>query len=72
MKAKLFSIMALAAGAFVVSAQTHQPAEDWKPAPSNMPGQHYPQINSEGRVRACLPASQAQSGQLNIISKVPL
>jgi len=66
MKTKLVSILALAAGAFVVSAQTNQPADDWKPAPSNMPGQQYPQVNSEGRVRARLLAPDAQRVQLNI------
>jgi len=50
----------------VALAQTNQPADDWKPAPSNMPGQPYPQVNSEGRVRARLQAPQAQDVQLNI------
>ena len=35
-----------------VAAQTNEPADDWKPATSNQPGKQYPQVNSEGRVRA--------------------
>ena len=40
--------------------------EDFKPASTNQPGKQYPQVNSEGRVRARLLASQAQDVQLNI------
>ena len=61
----LVSLILVAANC-VALAQTNQPADDWKPAPSNMPGQQYPQVNSEGRVRARLLAPQAQSVQLNI------
>jgi enterochelin esterase family protein len=32
-------------------AQTNQPADDWKPATSNVPGQQYPRINSERRAQ---------------------
>jgi hypothetical protein len=56
----------LASASFIASAQTNPPADDWKPAPSNMPGQPYPQVNSEGCVRARLLAPQARSVQLNI------
>jgi alpha-N-arabinofuranosidase len=42
-------------------AQTNEPADDWKPAASNQPGKQYPQVNSEGRVRARIVAPQAQS-----------
>ena len=66
MKIKTLAAITLAAGNFVALAQTNQSADDWQPAPSNMPGQPYPQVNSEGRVRARLQASQAQSVQLNI------
>src|ERR1035441_514287 len=61
----LASLILVAANC-VALAQTNQPADDWKPAPSNMPGQQYPQVNSEGRVRARLLVPQAQSVQLNI------
>jgi hypothetical protein len=53
-----------------VFAQTDQPAavavEDFKPATSNQPGRQYPQVNSEGRVRASISAPDAQKVQLDI------
>ncbi len=54
------------AASSVALAQTNQPADDWKPATSNQPGQQFPQVNAEGRVRARLQAPQAQNVQLNI------
>jgi enterochelin esterase-like enzyme len=43
-------------------AQTNQPAvEDFKPSILNQPGQLYPQVNSERRVRYRIVAPQAQS-----------
>ena len=39
---------------------------DFKPASSNQPGKEYPQVNSEGRVRARLVAPDAQSVLLDI------
>lgn len=52
----------------VCLAQTNQTAsvEDFKPASSNQPGKLYPQVNSEGRVRASISAPQAQTVQLDI------
>lgn len=50
----------------VCMAQTTAPAEDWKPATSNQEGRQYPQVNSEGRVRARIVAPQANSVQLDI------
>ena len=49
-------------------AQANQTAtaEDFKPASSNQPGKQYPQVNSEGRVRARITAPQAQKVQLDI------
>jgi enterochelin esterase family protein len=47
-------------------AQTNQPANDWKAATSNQQGKQYPQVNSEGRVRARIVAPQAQSVMLDI------
>ncbi len=49
-------------------AQTSQSAAlpDFRPASSNQPGKEYPQVNSEGRVRARLMAPQAQSVLLDI------
>jgi len=66
MKIKTLATITLAAVCFAAQAQTNQPADDWKSSPSNMPGQQFPQVNSEGRVRARLQAPQAQSVQLNI------
>lgn len=66
MKHKTLLALTLATGCFAALAQTNQPSEDWKPAPSNMPGQQYPQVNSEGRVRARLLAPQALNVQLDI------
>ena len=42
-------------------AQTNEPANDWKPAPSNQQGKQYPQVNSEGRVKFRIMAPKAQS-----------
>ena len=49
-------------------AQTDQPAviEDFKPAATNQPGREYPQVNSEGRVRARISAPEAQRVLLDI------
>ena len=46
-------------------AQTNDPADDWKPSVSNQQGRQYPQVNSEGRVRARIVAPQAQSVDLD-------
>jgi enterochelin esterase family protein len=66
MMMKTLAALILIAGNCVAFAQTNQPAGDWKPATSNQPGEQYPQVNSEGRVRARIGAAQAQSVQLNI------
>jgi len=50
----------------ICEAQTNQTADDWKPAASNQQGKQYPQVNSEGRVRARVVAPQAQSVQLDL------
>jgi enterochelin esterase-like enzyme len=39
---------------------------DFKPASSNQPGRQYPQVNSEGRVRASISAPEATKVQLDI------
>ena len=63
---KNLTALILVAGNCVAFAQTDPPADDWKPSPSNMAGQEFPQVNPEGRVRARITAAQAQSVQLNI------
>ena len=52
-------------------AQTSQTAivEDFKPTPVNQPGREYPQVNSEGRVRTQISASDAKYVQLDIGGK---
>jgi len=44
-------------------------SEDFKPASSNQPGRRYPQVNSEGRVRAQIKAPDANYVQLDIGGK---
>ena len=40
--------------------------EDFKPSSVNQPGKLFPQVNSEGRIRVSIPASEAQKVQLDI------
>lgn len=40
--------------------------EDFKPSATNQPGKEYPQVNSEGRVRASISAPEAHKVQLDI------
>ena len=53
--------LAVALSAQLCLAQTTEPANDWKPAPSNQEGKLYPQFNSEGRVKFRIVAPKAQS-----------
>jgi enterochelin esterase family protein len=69
MKTAMSLFLAATSGFLVAHAQTNQPVDDWKPAPSNQPGQPYPQVNSEGRVRARIRAPQAQNVELDISGK---
>ncbi|MDF1573018.1 MAG: esterase, partial [Bacteroidales bacterium] len=43
-----------------------QVVEDFQPSPVNQPGREYPQVNSEGRVRAQILAPDAKYVQLDI------
>jgi enterochelin esterase-like enzyme len=45
----------------LLNAQTNEPANDWKPAPTNQGGKEYPQVNSEGRVKFRVVAPEAKS-----------
>jgi enterochelin esterase-like enzyme len=47
-------------------AQTNEQASDWKLSTFNQPGKQYPQVDSEGRVRARVVAPDAQTVQLDI------
>lgn len=67
MKTKTLMFFAWAVASLTALAQTNQPAvEDFKPATTNQRGKEYPQVNSEGRVRARISAPQAQSVQLEV------
>lgn len=46
---------------YIGIAQTNTPADDWKPASSNQPGKDYPKVNSEGRVKFRIVATNAQT-----------
>jgi enterochelin esterase-like enzyme len=61
-------LLALFAAAGMGSAQTNPAAvkEDFKPSTYNQPGREYPQVNSEGRVRARIAAPEAHKVQLDI------
>src|ERR1017187_6984955 len=64
--ASLLVISSLALAQTNLITETNEPADDWKPATSNQQGKQYPQVNSEGRVRARVMATQAQSVQLDL------
>ena len=72
MNTKTICMLAVMAGGMGSFAQTNsspaagEPVNDWQPATSNQQGKPYPQVNSEGRVRARVLASQAQSVQLDL------
>jgi len=72
-KLSLVGLALLVLGQLAV-AQTNEPADDWKPSVSNQQGKQYPQVNSEGRVRARIVAPQAQSVALEFLggTKYPL
>jgi len=51
----------------ISSAQSQSKViEDFKPSSANQPGKEYPQVNSEGRVRVQISASEAKKVQLDI------
>ena len=56
----LFASVAIVSGRIAI-AQTNEPANDWKPAPSNQAGREYPQFNSEGRLKFRINSPKAQS-----------
>jgi hypothetical protein len=61
----LLIVMSVSGTCFAQSVQTAV-VEDFKPASTNQPGKQYPQVNSEGRVRASISAPEAQRVQLDI------
>ncbi len=60
--------LVLACSCWTGMAQTTPPAvvEDFKPSAANQPGRPFPQVNSEGRVRARIAAPEAHKVQLDI------
>jgi enterochelin esterase-like enzyme len=67
MKTKLVLLaFACALSGQLCLAQTDEPAGDWKPSATNQRGRQYPQIDSEGRVRARVVAPDAKLVQLDI------
>jgi enterochelin esterase-like enzyme len=68
MKRRLITSALLAVLSVICFAQSEHTAvvEDFKPATTNQPGKEYPQVNSEGRVRASISAPGAHKVQLDI------
>ncbi|MEN6306176.1 MAG: alpha/beta hydrolase-fold protein, partial [Anaerohalosphaeraceae bacterium] len=68
MNIRFIMLLTIAMAGGLCFAQGDQPAvvEDFRPASTNQPGQQYPQVNSEGRVRARIVAPQAQNVLLDI------
>ncbi|HPR30592.1 MAG TPA: alpha/beta hydrolase-fold protein [Prolixibacteraceae bacterium] len=56
----------LAVSGSLCSAQEQTRVEDFKPSTLNQPGREYPQVNSEGRVRARIEAPEAHKVLLDI------
>jgi enterochelin esterase family protein len=67
-KVLLFFLLLIIPGSRICFAQVNynKSVEDFRPASSNQPGKLYPQVNSEGRVRASILAPQAKKVQLDI------
>lgn len=63
-----YLILLLALSNWLCLAQMNQSKikEDFKPSATNQPGKEYPQVNSEGRVRASILAPEAHKVQLDI------
>jgi enterochelin esterase family protein len=61
----VLSVVILSGGICLAEAQSAA-ADDFKPSSINQPGKEYPQVNSEGRVRACLAAPDAHTVLLDI------
>ena len=64
----LFAMLVFVFSGTLCFAQSDQQTvkEDFKPAVTNQPGKEYPQVNSEGRVRASISAPEAHKVQLDI------
>src|SRR5512137_360594 len=66
----IFFVSAILTGG-ITFAQTTQNAalDDFKAASSNQPGKQFPQVNSEGRVKASISAPEARRVQLDLGGK---
>ena len=53
-------------GTLCFAQDSSRVVNDFKPASTNQPGKEYPQVNSEGRVRASISAPEAKRVQLDI------
>ena len=65
-KSFVFGIVMLSASFVMGQTNTAQIVEDFKPSPVNQQGKLFPQVNSQGRVRARISAPQAHKVQLDI------
>ena len=61
--ATLFTVLCISSASF---AQSGAVKEDFKPSEVNQQGKLFPQVNSEGRVRAQISAPEAKKVQLDI------
>ncbi len=59
-------LVVLMTGRFCFAQSPATIVEDFKPSSVNQPGKEFPQVNSEGRVRAQISAPEAQKVQLDI------
>jgi predicted alpha/beta superfamily hydrolase len=69
MKYQSFSMLLAAlitSGICLAQSSRIAAAEDFKPSSTNQPGKQFPQVNSEGRVRASISAPEAHQVQLDI------
>ena len=69
MKSRIISLLSaimITGGVCLAQVNLRASVEDFKPASSNQQGKQYPQVNSEGRVRASISAPMAQKVQLDI------
>ncbi|MBN2136394.1 MAG: hypothetical protein JW720_01165, partial [Sedimentisphaerales bacterium] len=62
----ILGMVFLISGGSFLQGELLAAADDFKPASTNQPGRPYPQVNSEGCVRACLVAPEAQNVLLDI------
>jgi enterochelin esterase-like enzyme len=62
-KLSLLALTSILSGPLCLAQDNPQkpPADDWQPASSNQPGKEYPKVNSEGRVKFRIVATNAQS-----------